>query len=352
MQQAKRKIKANDIVQDVRSGLTDLEIMARHELSPKELERVLGQLVRLNLLSDRELQERSSPSVQSEPYETTCPSCGRRYPKEAHECPECGFSADDVPSPTPVRRLQDPLERESRSSRTAIFVVSILVFVVIIGSLFTYFLLKRQKEAKLASLNRAAHHFLTLQEKAEAYASQNELSGVVALSPVEEIRKALSVPDLDVDAPDIDDRTLLMVASEYGRFDVAKLLLYYGANVYATDRKGDTPGLLAAKNGFTDVLDLFVSKGYDIDFRNRSGESVRSIAHASGDPKLNEVVVKGTKLPKTDRIAIYKMWKERRLDSLRVTCVRLCDQKIKRRPCVDDCMRYYDLGEVDSRILE
>ena len=143
-----------------------------------------------------------------------------------------------------------------------------------------------------------------------------------------------------------------MVASEYGRFDVVKLLLYYGANLYATDHKGDTPALIAAKNGFIDVIDLFVSKGYDVDFRNRAGKSVRSIAHATGDPKLNEVVVKGTRLPKTDRIAIYKMWKERRLDSLRVTCVRLCDRKIKRRPCVDDCMTYYDLDEVDSRILE
>ena len=130
------------------------------------------------------------------------PSCGRLYPEEARECPECGFSADDVPSPAPVRPLRDTSKRESKSSGTAILIISALVVVVIIGSVVTYFLLKRQKEAQLASLNRAAQHFLTLQEKAEAYASQNELSGVVAPSPVEETRKALSVPDLDVDAAD------------------------------------------------------------------------------------------------------------------------------------------------------
>ena len=185
----------------------------------------------------------------------------------------------------------------------------------------------RKQEEELAK-ESTRRHFLSLQEMAEAYATQNELGGLVALSTTEEVTEALTEPDLDVDAPDIDGRTLLMIAVEYGRYDIVKLLLYYGANIYAMDRQGNTPGILAVKHGYADILDLFVGKGYDVDYKNRIGESARTIAHGSGNGKLKEVVLKGTKLPKTDRIALYKMERSRRLGSLHETCVKMCKSNV------------------------
>lgn len=350
MAQPKRKIKAKQIVEDVKTGLTDMQIMAKHELSPNELANVLEKLVHLELISQRELDQRNSARrPEAEPL-MVCPACGKQYEKDFTQCPECGFTDEHETVSRPAAADIKPVDRESSVGRTATFAVAAVVVLIAIAAVVTYFLVKRQKEAQLAKIERT-RHFLTLEEKAEAYAGQNELSGIVALSSMEEVREALGQPDLDVDAPDIDDRTLLMVAAEYGRFEVAKLLVYYGANMYATDPRGNTPAHIATKAGHIDILDLLVDKGYDVDFKNLAGETVRSLSHATGDEKLKQVVIKGTKLPKTDRIAIFKMWRARRLTSLKETCMRLCAKRIKRRRCVETCMKYYDLGEADRRVL-
>ena len=54
---------------------------------------------------------------------------------------------------------------------------------------------------------------------------------------------------------------LMIVAWESGRVDIARLLLDRGANVNASDRFGDTPLTLAARRGFTSVVDLLVERG-------------------------------------------------------------------------------------------
>jgi ribosomal protein L37E len=351
MAEAKRKIRAKEIVQDVRAGLTDLQIMSKHELSPKELERVLSQLVHLELISQLELDQRAGSGKAHQTPLITCPSCGREYPTAEGECPECGFSEISARPPAEKKPVGRPISSQSSGPGKVLFVISLIAIVVVVAAVTTYYFMKRKKEAEVAKVITPTH-FLTLQEKAEAYAAQNELSGTVALSSLQDVEASLRKPDLDVDAPDIDDRTLLMVAAEYGRFDVVKLLLYYGANMYATDIRGNTPALIACKNGHVDIIDLLVDKGYDVDFRNLGGESVRSLAHQSGDKKLKDVVIKGTKLPKTERVAIYKMWRTKRHDALQETCKRLCSKRIDRRPCVETCMKYYDLGETDKRILE
>jgi hypothetical protein len=352
MPQTKRKIKAKEIIQDMRAGQTDLEIMAKHELSPKELEHVLEELVRIDAISRSEVDRRASGDARPD-YEVetrhahfvTCTSCGKEYPQDLGECPECGVDLAAVPRGKRRRKpkrhtAQDP--KESGVGKIVLIVGAILV-VVIAALVATYFLVMRKQEAKLARQSTRSH-FLSLQEMAEAYATQNELGGLVALSPEEEVTEALTEPDLDVDAPDVDGRTLLMIAVEYGRYEIVKLLLYYGANIYAMDRQGNTPGILAAKNGYADILDLFVGKGYDVDYKNRKGESARTIAHGSGNSQLKKVILKGTKLPKTDRIALYKMEKSRRLTSLHETCVKMCKSNLSRRSCVDKCMKYYGLG--------
>ncbi|HMK34379.1 MAG TPA: hypothetical protein VK463_04875 [Desulfomonilaceae bacterium] len=60
---AKRKIKAADMVKDIRAGLTDPEIMEKHTLSPKGLQSVLRKLLEAEFVSPDEIYGRS-PSTE------------------------------------------------------------------------------------------------------------------------------------------------------------------------------------------------------------------------------------------------------------------------------------------------
>jgi hypothetical protein len=55
----KRKIKAKDIVSDIRSGMSDLQLMQKHRLSSKGLQSVFRKLVEAKVIRPRELFNRA-----------------------------------------------------------------------------------------------------------------------------------------------------------------------------------------------------------------------------------------------------------------------------------------------------
>ena len=55
----KRQINGNHVINDLRSGMGDLELQTKYELSPKALQTILEKLVACNAISHAELCERS-----------------------------------------------------------------------------------------------------------------------------------------------------------------------------------------------------------------------------------------------------------------------------------------------------
>ena len=55
----KRQINGRHVIADLRSGMSDLELQAKYELSPKALQSILEKLVAYNAISHTELCERS-----------------------------------------------------------------------------------------------------------------------------------------------------------------------------------------------------------------------------------------------------------------------------------------------------
>ena len=56
----RRKIRADDLVRDVTSGMSDPELMERYQLQPKQLEFMLRKLVDAGLVTETQLVERTS----------------------------------------------------------------------------------------------------------------------------------------------------------------------------------------------------------------------------------------------------------------------------------------------------
>ena len=54
----KRVIKAKEVIADIRSGMSDLELTEKYRVTPDGLERLLGHLVDSGLIGERELEDR------------------------------------------------------------------------------------------------------------------------------------------------------------------------------------------------------------------------------------------------------------------------------------------------------
>ena len=54
----KRTIRAKDVVQDIRSNMTDAQLMEKYQLSAKGFQSVLKKLIKHNLMSESDLAVR------------------------------------------------------------------------------------------------------------------------------------------------------------------------------------------------------------------------------------------------------------------------------------------------------
>ena len=100
----KRKIKAKDIVNDIRSGMSDSQLMEKHELSYKGLQSVFKKLVDANAIRPRELFNRA-PSAGDDTADVTSI---RLVPRDFVEVPLPICDADD---PKNIGTITDVTEK-------------------------------------------------------------------------------------------------------------------------------------------------------------------------------------------------------------------------------------------------
>lgn len=86
-----------------------------------------------------------------------------------------------------------------------------------------------------------------------------------------------SPASLNVDKPDSDSNTPLMVAAKHGKIDVMKSLLARGADVHARNPRGATP-LMFAVDGGVAAVELLLKKGARINDQRPDGMSALSWA--------------------------------------------------------------------------
>ncbi len=65
----------------------------------------------------------------------------------------------------------------------------------------------------------------------------------------------------DVNTQGRTGTSALMFAAMWNKYDIALYLLQNGANVHATNVKGETPLALARKNGNNDIANLLMAYG-------------------------------------------------------------------------------------------
>ncbi|XP_059162586.1 ankyrin repeat domain-containing protein 17-like [Physella acuta] len=79
----------------------------------------------------------------------------------------------------------------------------------------------------------------------------------------------------------------LILSCRYGREFLVKILIFHGANIETRDDDGNTPLLICAEKGFTDIALSLVDKGADINSYNKDGDTALLLSiQASGSSEL------------------------------------------------------------------
>src|SRR5438067_9132391 len=104
--------------------------------------------------------------------------------------------------------------------------------------------------------------------------------------------RALLKDGADVNTALGDGMTALHYAASRHDVELARMLLYAGANVKATTRIGAyTPLLLAAKNGSAAVVEPLLNAGADVDAATSNGTTPLMFAAASGNRAAVETLI-------------------------------------------------------------
>ncbi|WP_041286100.1 hypothetical protein [Desulfomonile tiedjei] len=128
----KRRISASKIVADIRSGMSEMELMQKYGLSENGLKKTLGKLVDSGHLRENEIPRRPSRETSPVPepekkVQFRCPSCDAEWTEDVDECPFCGVVIKKfLASRGVVRDVPAPSEDSSEKNWFSV-IVSILI---------------------------------------------------------------------------------------------------------------------------------------------------------------------------------------------------------------------------------
>lgn len=121
-------------------------------------------------------------------------------------------------------------------------------------------------------------------------APTNSDPGVAAR--LERVRRSLE-QGLDVNKADVDGRTSLMMAAFDGYADVVALLLENGADVDLRDSAGRTAVMFASSGPFPGTVELLLQHGADVnDFDSAEGWTALMLAAAEGHQPVVELLLR------------------------------------------------------------
>ena len=87
----KRTIDAREVLKDIKSSMSDPDLMEKYSLSARGLQSLFQKLQSANLLSQQDLDDRTPLTERTVTLDVfRCPSCGYPQFSKFDECPQCG----------------------------------------------------------------------------------------------------------------------------------------------------------------------------------------------------------------------------------------------------------------------
>jgi ankyrin repeat protein len=97
----------------------------------------------------------------------------------------------------------------------------------------------------------------------------------------------------EIEAVNVDLRTPLMIACEYGRPNMTRLLVSRGAQVNKVDRNGRTAMMLAILDGYNtiEIIQILLGAGAEINIRDSEGKSALDHARDYGNEEVEQLLI-------------------------------------------------------------
>lgn len=132
----------------------------------------------------------------------------------------------------------------------------------------------------------------------------------------------------DINCDDLQNQSLLIWASHMGYFDIASMLINYGANVNHTSNSGATALMNACNSSRYDIVRLLVSNGANINIADINGKTAHDFANDKCKllliPETNPVdIKKSTELEEV--ISILQTLKYYKLDCDNILMEFICE---------------------------
>jgi ankyrin repeat protein len=99
---------------------------------------------------------------------------------------------------------------------------------------------------------------------------------------------------ISINEKDNEEQTALFEAIKARRTDLVEFLLSKGADIEAKNKWGETPlAVCAGRNPeYSDVVELLLNKGANMEVKNRSGETLLWAASMGRDPTIAKLLIK------------------------------------------------------------
>jgi len=123
-----------------------------------------------------------------------------------------------------------------------------------------------------------------------AYA-QETLGDLIRAGQREAVLAAITSPDLDVNAPEVDGSTALLWATYKVDHDLVKALLKAGAKPNVTNKYGSSPLAESVKLGDIDLVRMLLDAKADPDSPNQDGQTALMLSSAIGSLKISELLL-------------------------------------------------------------
>lgn len=86
----KRKIDAREVLKDIKSAMSDSDLMEKYSLSARGLQSLFQKLQSANLITQEDLNDRTPLTERTVTLDVfRCPSCGFPQFAKFEECPQC-----------------------------------------------------------------------------------------------------------------------------------------------------------------------------------------------------------------------------------------------------------------------
>uniref|UniRef100_T1JUE7 Uncharacterized protein n=2 Tax=Tetranychus urticae TaxID=32264 RepID=T1JUE7_TETUR len=105
----------------------------------------------------------------------------------------------------------------------------------------------------------------------------NDLVWSVKNGDLEQVKELIKTHKININEQ-IDGRTPVIYAADYGQREILEYLIIIGANVNATDKHGITALLAAIWEGHTDCVKLLLESGAETKLKTPDGKSYLEVA--------------------------------------------------------------------------